>query len=123
MVYIMGSGDVKINQVLHFIIGNSLITSKQLSIISKRLAGQPRPRDRSRGAYYRLLEQSRAKIRGIIYSVLLMEVIGLIDEQGKEALERLVKQVSVIYGSDIDEGTARDVIYVMDELVRRLSKV
>ena len=119
----MGGDGIKINEVLRFIIENSLITEKQLEIISKRLKGERHVQNRSRGAYYRLLEQSRAKIRGIIYSVLLMELIGLLDEQGKDVLERLSKQVVVTQGSDVDEGTARDVIHVIDELVRRLSKV
>jgi hypothetical protein len=119
----MGSDEIKINDVLRFIIENSLITAKQLEIISKRLKGERYVQNRSRGAYYRLLEQSRAKIRGIIYSILLLEFIGLLDEQGKEVLERVAKQVIVTQGSDIDEWTARDVIRVIDELVRRLSKV
>jgi len=121
--YNMGSDEIKINEVLRFIIENSLITAKQLEIISKRLKGVRYVQNRSRGAYYRLLEQSRAKIRGIIYSILLLELIGLLDEQGKEVLERVAKQVVVTQGGDIDEWTARDVIRVIDELVRRLSKV
>lgn len=121
--YNMGSDERKINEVLRFIIENSLITAKQLEIISKRLKGERDVQNRSRGAYYRLLEQSRAKIRGIIYSILLLELIGLFDQQGKEVLERLAKQVVVTQGSDIDEWTARDVIRVIDELVRRLSKM
>jgi hypothetical protein len=119
----MGSDEIKINEVLRFIIENSLITTKQLDIISKRLKGERRVQYGSRGAYYRVLEQSRAKIRSVIYSILLMELIGLLDEQGKGVLDRLAKQVAVMQGSDIDEGTARDVIRVMDELVRRLSKI
>ena len=121
--YNMGSDEIKINEVLRFIIENSLITAKQLEIISKRLKGVRYVQNRSRGAYYRLLEQSRAKIRGIIYSILLLELIGLLDQQGKEVLERVAKQVVVTQGSDIDEWTARDVIRVIDELVRRLSRV
>lgn len=123
MVYIMGSGEVKINQVLRFIIENSLITERQLEIISKRLAGEQCVENRSRGAYYRLLKQGRAKISGVIYSILLLEVIGLLGEEEREVLTRLAKQVAVTQGSDIDEWMARDVIRVMDELVRRLSKV
>lgn len=119
----MGSDEVKINQVLRFIIENSLITERQLEIISKRLAGERRVENRSRGAYYRVLKQGRVKITGVIYSVLLLEVIGLLGEEEREVLARLAKQVAVTQGSDIDEGTARDVIRVIDELVRRLGKV
>ncbi|MFQ5940294.1 MAG: hypothetical protein ACE5KA_01145 [Nitrososphaerales archaeon] len=123
LVDIMGGNEVKINEVLRFIIENSLITESQLEIISKRRRGERGARNRSRGAYYRVLDQSRRKIRGILYSFVLMELIGLLDENGKTVLERLAKQVAVTQGSDIDEGIARDVIQVMDEVVRRLSKV
>jgi hypothetical protein len=119
----MGSEEIKINEVLRFIIENSLVTERQLEVISKRLAGKRPAQDMSRGVYYRLLEQGRAKIRGVIYSVLLMELIGFLDEQKKVVLERLASQIAVTQGGDIDEGMARDVIRTMDELVRRLSKV
>lgn len=119
----MGGEEVKINDVLRHIIENSLITEKQFSIISKRLQGDRSVHARSRGAYYRVLEQSRAKIRSVIYSILLLELLDMWDGQAKEVIDRLAKQVSVTYGSDINDATARDVIYVMEELVRRLSKI
>ena len=119
----MDSSAPKINDVLRFIIENSLITEKQLDMIYKRLKGERGLENKSRGAYYRLLEQSRAKIRGVVYSILLMELIGLLDERRKGLLARLVKQVVVMQGSDIQGGMGGDVIRVMDELVRRLSKV
>jgi hypothetical protein len=119
----MGSGEVKNNEILKFIVERSLITPKQLEIISRRLRGERLVQERSRGAYYRLLKQSRDKLAGLIYSLLLLQIIGLLDEQKKAIFERLSKQVAVTQSSDIDEQTARDVIRVMDELVRRMSKV
>ena len=119
----MGSGEIKQNEILRFIIERSLITSKQLDIISKRLRGERGVQGRSRGAYYRLLKQSRDKLAGLIYSLLLLQLIGLLDEQTKGVLERLSKQVAVTQSGDVDEQTAHDVIRVMDELVRRISKV
>ena len=123
MVDVMGSREVKNNEILKFIVERSLITAKQLDIISKRLKGERGMEERSRGAYYRLLKQSRDKLAGLIYSFLLLQLIGLLDEQTKGVLERLSKQVAVTQSSDIDEQTAHDVIRVMDELVRRISKV
>ncbi|MEM2760558.1 MAG: hypothetical protein QXU32_01415 [Nitrososphaerales archaeon] len=122
MVYSMGTDAIKTNEVLRFIIANSLITKAQLEIISTRLAGQ-RPSNRSKGAYYRLLAQSRTKIRGIIFSVLLLEMVGLLDQQSKEVLGRLARQVAMAQRSDIDERTARDVILLIEELVKRVSRL
>jgi len=119
----MGFDEIKKNEILQFIIERSLITPKQLDIISKRLRGERNVQERSRGAYYRLLKQSRDKLAGLIYSFLLLQLIGLLDEQRKAVLDRLSRQVAVTQSSDIDEYTTRDVIRVMDELIRRISKV
>ncbi len=119
----MGTDGIRNNEILKFIIERSLITPKQLDIISKRLGGKRGVQERSRGAYYRVLKQSREKLAGLIYSLLLLQLIGLLNEQTKDVLERLSKQVAVTQSSDIDEQAARDVIRVMDELVRRISKI
>lgn len=119
----MAKDETKNNEVLKFIIERSLVTSRQFDVISKRLKGERGAQGGSRGAYYRLLKQSRNKIIGLIYSLLLLELIGLLDEQAKEVLARLSEQVAVTQTSDINEQTARDVIRVMDELIRRISKV
>ncbi len=114
---------MKENEILRFIIERSLITAKQLDIISKRRAGQRGATERSRGAYYRVLKQSREKLAGVIYSILLLQVVGLLDEQATVVLDRLSKQIAATQSGDIDEQTARDVIRVMDEVIRRISKV
>ncbi|MFY3740582.1 MAG: hypothetical protein HMLIMOIP_001023 [Candidatus Nitrosomirales archaeon] len=119
----MGSGEVKNNEILNFIIERSLFTSKQFDIISKRRRGEHTVEHRSRGAYYRLLKQSRDKLSGLIYSFLLLQLAGLLDDQTRNVVDRLVRQVGVTQSSDIDEQVARDVIHVMDELVRRISKI
>ncbi|MGH9922719.1 MAG: hypothetical protein ACRD38_08210 [Nitrososphaerales archaeon] len=69
------------------------------------------------------MKQGRDKLSGIIYSILLLQLAGLLDEQTKNVLDRLSKQVAVTQSSDMDEQVARDVIRVMDELVRRISRV
>ena len=114
---------MKNNEVLNFIIERSLFTSKQFDIISKRIRDEQPLQQRSKGAYYRLLKQSRNKLSGLIYSILLLQLVGLLDEQTKNVLDRLSKQVAVTQSSDMDEQVARDVIRVMDEVVRRISKV
>jgi len=119
----MGSAEMKNNEILNFIIERSLFTSKQFDIISKRHRGEHSVQQRSRGAYYRLLKQGRDKLSGLIYSILLFQLAGLLDEQTRNVLDRLVKQIAVTQSSDIDEQVARDVIRVMEELVRRVSKV
>jgi len=119
----MGSGEIKNNEIFNFIIERSLFTSKQFDIIFKRFRGEHPVQQRSRGAYYRLLKQGRDKLSGLIYSILLLQLAGLLDDQTRNVIDRLAKQVAVTQSSDIDEQVARDVIHVMEELVRRISKV
>ncbi|MGH9878257.1 MAG: hypothetical protein ACRD5H_11515 [Nitrososphaerales archaeon] len=119
----MGSGEIKNNEILNYIIERSLFTPKQFDIISKRRRGEFAVEQRTRGAYYRLLKQSRDKLSGMIYSILLLQLAGLLDEPTRNVIDRLSKQVAVTQSSDIDKQVARDVIRVMDELVRRVSKV
>jgi len=119
----MGSDEIKNNAILNFIIERSLFTSKQFDVISKRIRGEHSLQQRSRGAYYRLLKQSRDKLSGLIYSILLLQLSGLLDEQTRNVLDRLSKQIVVTQSGDMDEQVARDVIRIMDELVRRISKV
>ena len=123
MVDKMGAPSVQNNDILRFLLERSLFTSRQFEMISKRLAGERSPQARSRGAYYRLLKQSRDKMEAVLYGVLLLEGIGFIDEAKREALQRLSRQVLVMRSGDIDEGTARDVTRILDEVVRRISRI
>lgn len=109
------------NEILRFLIENSLFSPKQFEIIFKRLKGERRTAQ-SRGAYYRVLGQGREKLEGIFYSLLLLEATGLMEER-RQVLGRLSQQVAVMRSGDIGPDTARDVIRIVQEVVKRLSQV
>jgi hypothetical protein len=119
----MGSPGVKNNEIMRFLIENSLLSRRQFEIIFNRVRGQPPSGTESRGAYYRVLRQARTKLEGVFYSLLLLEAAGVMDASRRQALERLARQVAVMGASDIDPVTARDVTRIVGEVVRRLGRV
>ena len=107
------------------IIVNSLFTKKQIDIISKRLNNAERPKNMTSGAYYRQIKQCREKVRGLLYSLLLLRLLAAIDNQALVAIERISTQLSVMFdnkSSDIPQvSEIRSVIFTIDELIKRMN--
>lgn len=119
----MGSVDLKDDEILRFFLERSLFSARQFDIIYRRVHGR-RDEGISRGAYYRLLKQSREKVEGVVYSMLLLAYIGALDRSRRGVLVRLLEQVDVISQSDAIAGDViRDVIDVIDRLVRSMSRI
>lgn len=121
-----GSGSNS-NAVLNQLVANSLFTSRQLAIISNQLNRRGRVQNISSGAYYRQVKQCRDKVAGVLYSVLLLQSTGVLQPEALGTLARLAEQMGVILSTDsgdiVDEARLNDVISVMDELVKRMSKL
>ncbi|MEM0367631.1 MAG: hypothetical protein QW572_02430 [Candidatus Nitrosocaldus sp.] len=119
----MVEDDLKNDKILRFFLERSLFSDRQFDIIYNRIHGE-REGGISRGAYYRILRQSREKVEGIIYSLLLLKYIGMLDSKKQGILIQLLKQVDVISHSSTDDDVIYDVIYdVIDRLVKGMSKV
>ncbi len=114
----MGSIKIDRNEFLEYLIKNSIFTSRQISIIYNRRQGK---RDGSRSTYYRVLYQGRNNVRRVLYSIMLLEILGVIDEEKKSILNRLIKQVSML--SNLDGVDLRDVTRIIDEVTKRLSSI
>ena len=108
-------------------IKKSLFTERQISIIYKKLTEHARVDDISSGAYYRQIKQCRDKINGIIYSILLLRLIGAIDSKTLTVIERVGKQLSDVLSnadSDINHDlNTNDVISVIHKLIDTMCKV
>src|SRR5262245_19701983 len=115
------------NSLYAYIVAKSLFTPRQLTIISKKLEGTGRTQNITSGAYYRQVKQCRDKVNAISYSMILLQSTGIVQPQTLGALGRLVEQLGVIFaseGSDIsDQMSANDVTSVIDQLVKRMSKL
>lgn len=114
------------NTFYRHITANSLFTSRQIDIISKRLASERTIENISSGAYYRQVKQCKIKITRLLYSIILLYSISALDEEAFHILERLASQLNVILyketGSN-DNPRAQNVMSVIDQLIKRMSKV
>ncbi|HEX2556873.1 MAG TPA: hypothetical protein VHK86_00995 [Nitrososphaera sp.] len=124
----MATPDSNSNNLYAYIVANSLFTPRQLSIISKRLQGSGRVENISSGAYYRQVKQCREKVAAVLYSMILLQSTGVIQPDTLMTLGRLADQLGVIFASessDIPSGEQRinDVMSVIDQLVKRMSKL
>ena len=110
-----------------YLIANSLFTPRQFSIISKRLQGSRKAEKISSGAYYRQVKQCRKKVLSVLYSMILLQSTGVLQLETSATLSRLAEQLVVIFaseGSDVtDRMNINDVISVIDEVVKRMSKL
>jgi len=115
------------NNLYGHLVANSLFTPRQLSIISKKLQGGGRAQNISSGAYYRQVGQCREKVNAVLYSMLLLQSTGIVQPETLTALSRLVEQLRVIFASESSDVASRlsvnDVISVIDQLVKRMSKL
>jgi len=115
------------NNLYGHLVANSLFTPRQLSIISKKLQGGGRAQNISSGAYYRQVGQCREKVNAVLYSMILLQSTGIVQPETLTALSRLVEQLRVIFASESSDVVSRlsvnDVISVIDQLVKRMSKL
>ena len=115
------------NTLYAYIVANSLFTPRQLSIISNQLKGGSKPEKISSGAYYRQVKQCRKKVISILYSMILLQSIGIVQSEALTTLNKLAEQLTVIFASESSDAMSRlnvdDVISVINEVIKRVSKL
>jgi hypothetical protein len=110
------------------IVVNSLFTPRQLSIILKQLQGSGKPEKISSGAYYRQVKQCRKKVNSVLYSMMLLQSIGVVQQETSATLSKLAEQSAVILASENSSDVTlrpnvNSVISVIDEVIKRMSKL
>jgi hypothetical protein len=116
------------NTIYAHLVANSLFTPRQLSIISKKLQGDGRTEKISSGAYYRQVKQCRKKITSVLYTMILLQSMGIVQLEAPATLSKLAEQLGVIFDSERNSDTTMklnvdDVISVINEVVKRMSKL
>ena len=111
-----------------YLVANSLFTPRQLSIISKKLQGSGTTEKISSGAYYRQVKQCRKKVTSVLYSMILLQSMGIVQLEAPSTLSKLAEQLAVIFASESSSDvTSRlnvdDVISVINEVIKRMSKL
>jgi len=119
----MENSDSNYAAILNHFIANSIFTKKQTSIIYNKML-KAKPIDNiSSGAYYRQLGQCRKKTRKTVYTMLLLQLLNVVDTETFSVLDRLNYQLSVILNKrsdEIDPSVLNGVISLIDNVIRRL---
>jgi len=109
--------------IIQKIIKKSLFTERQIEIIlkKKRMLDDDVSLNITKGAYYRQVIQSRKKIEGLYYSIILLQGLDVISLDNSDVIFRLAKDVSNIGGKSVfdDENQAR-IMNVIDDVVKRI---
>ena len=107
------------NNIIHKIIKKSLFTERQVEIILNQKDLLESNFSISKGAYYRQVGQSRDKLIGLFYSIILFRGLGILLPDDIDVISKLSEQISVINDSDIFPEREDDVIDVIDRLIRQ----
>jgi len=112
-------GTSKFNNIINEIIKKSLFTEKQIEIIlnQRKLLDSNFPI--SKGAYYRQVSQSREKLVGFFYSMVLFKGLMVLSEKDDDVISRLSEQLRVINDGDVSPEREEDIINVIDKVIRQ----
>lgn len=108
------------NNIIHQIIKKSLFTKRQVEIILNHKNLVEAEFGISKGAYFRQVSQSRNKLIGLYYSIILFRGLGVILPDDIDVISRLSEQISVIQDSDVFPEREEQIIDVMDKAIRQI---
>ena len=111
------------NIIIQKIIKKSLFTERQIEIIlkKKRMLGDDFSLNITKGAYYRQVVQSRKKIEGLYYSIILLQGLDVISLDNSDVIFRLAKAVSDIGGrSAFDDEKQARIMSGIDDAVKQI---
>jgi hypothetical protein len=118
----------RFNNFYDEILQKSVFTNRQISIIYKRAINQSTRENISAGAYYRQLKQCRLKIKSVLYSILLLRLSGVLDDQATDTLDKIALQLGVmsqVSGTNAvaNDQLINDVASVVHRLINTMCKV
>lgn len=119
----MENNNLNYTSIFNHFIENSIFTKKQTSIIYNKALHEKRAGNISAGAYYRQLGQCRTKVKRAVYTLLLLRLLNVVDVETFAILNQLNDQLNVILnkpGDEIDNSTFNNVIFLMDNVIRKL---
>ena len=119
----MENSDLNYAAILNYFIANSIFTKKQTSIIYNKMLKAKSIDNISSGAYYRQLGQCRNKTRKTVYTMVLLQLLNVVDIETFSVLDRLNNQLSVILNKqsdEIDPSVLNGVISLIDNVIKRL---
>ena len=117
----MTSPEFNYNQCLMFLIENSILTPRQVSIISKRIRNERSLDYRTAGSYYRQVKQCKMKIKRIIYTIILLRILNVMDDNINSSLEQIVTRLDELVKLTDDHRNISHITYQESDLLSMLS--
>lgn len=110
------------------LVANSIFTPRQISIILNLVKGDSKPKNISSGAYYRQVKQCKEKVGSLLFSMVLLQSIGIVKTDASMMLSKLAEHLSVIFSLDdnsdvVSKINEEDVMFVIDEVIKRASLI
>ena len=110
------------NTIIQEIIKKSLFTERQIEIILKQKKLLDIEFGVSKGAYYRQVAQSRSKIEGVYYTLILLQAFDVI-LTNSDVISRLAEQLNVMKDSDFTPENESQIMSVIQKTVKQLVDV
>lgn len=117
------SPDQIFNNIIRQIIKKSLFTERQIEIILNQAHIQKNQFTITKGAYYRQVKQSRDKLIGLYYSIVLLRGLGVLLPEDMDVINKLSEQISVIQNSDVFPEREEEIISVIEQLLHHACRV
>lgn len=110
--------NTEFNRITHHLINKSLFTKRQIEIITNILDNRKQTMPISRGAYWRQVGQVTAKTEAMMYSMVLLHVMGVISSESLMAIPVISEQISVMFDSDIDDLHSQQILDVIEKAIK-----
>jgi len=111
------------SNIIKKIIKKSLFTERQIEIILNQMNLQKTQFTISKGAYFRQVKQSREKLIGLYYSLMLLKGLGIVIADDIDVISKLSEQVSVIQSSDVLPEKEEEIMFVIGQVLSRACRV
>ena len=108
------------NDIIHKIIEKSLFTERQIEIILKQKGTLDREFGCSKGAYFRQVAQSRRKLEGLYYSIILLEAYDVIFPNDGD-ITRLVDVISRLKDLESVPANQEQIMDTIETAVRKMA--
>ena len=105
--------------ILNEIIEKSLFTQRQIEIILKYKDLSDSEFTITKGAYYRQVSQSRETLARLYYSFIVLRALDILLADDIDVISRLTEQVSVIKDGDVFPEREREILSVIERLVKQ----
>jgi hypothetical protein len=110
------------NLFLSKLIEKSLFTNRQIQIIYNFKNKGKKPKEISSGAYYREIKQSKAKLRKLYFSILLLNLINIMNDNQIATLNSMLNKLRMLENNHTKyhDKEINNVINVLEDLINRV---